>query len=558
MSSGASRPSLITSLDHWARLQPDAPFLSETDENREVTYGGFARAVARLQQAWDTDSPLTIALALPGGIPAALIWIAALTGGHRLIPCAPEATEAERRLLAARHHPHVVVVAEADEAEKFGRAGVEVVTSKELYALAAGEQWGDRRMDSAPPRALAGNARSARTGRNRRSRTGTLQLTTSGTTGEPKGVSLTADQIAWTADQVRRSHGLTTSDRGLCVLPFFHINAPVVSLSATLISGGSLVIAPRFSLHRFWGWVEDEQITWASIVPTIVALLLSTEKPAFLPGRLRFLRTASAPLPIARHLAFEERFNLPLVETYGLSEAASQVTANPVPPGVRKVGSVGLPTGVKLRICVPDRPDRERSEESVASTLRDAATGEEGEICVRGPSVISRYTGRRGARSFKDGWFRTGDLGYQDAEGYVYITGRLREVINRGGEKVSPREIEEVLLASPFVRDAAVTSEPDPLYGQRIVAYVVLAEDQDDVAGAGGRLRDFCLEHLSAYKVPETFYIVPALPRNGNGKLARRSLEAMQASPPPSLVPSDTSLLEGGANDRRRGVMVHG
>ena len=557
MSSGASRPSLTTSLEHWARLRPNAPFLSETDENREVTYGDFARAVARLQQAWDTDSPLTIVLALPGGIPSALVWIAALTGGHRLIPCAPEATEAERRLLAARHFPHVVVVAELDEAEKFGRAGMEVVTSQELYALAAGEEWRVRSTASARARMHAGKDRLASMGRTRKSRIGTLQLTTSGTTGEPKGVLLTADQIAWTADQVRESHGLTMSDRGLSVLPFFHINAPVVSLCATLISGGSLVIAPRFSLHRFWGWVEDEDITWASIVPTIVALLLSTEKPAFLPGRLRFLRTASAPLPVARHIAFEERFHLPLVETYGLSEAASQVTANPVPPGLRKVGSVGLPTGVKLRVCVPDHPDRP-AEEPVASALRDVAAGEEGEICVRGPSVISRYTGRRGARSFKDGWFRTGDLGYQDAEGYVYITGRLREVINRGGEKVSPREIEEVLLASLLVRDAAVTSEPDSLYGQRIVAYIVLADDHDDVAGVESRLRDYCLEHLSAYKVPETFYAVPALPRNGNGKLARRSLEAMQTSLAPTLVPENTSVVASGANDRCRGVMVHG
>jgi acyl-CoA synthetase (AMP-forming)/AMP-acid ligase II len=286
-------------------------------------------------------------------------------------------------------------------------------------------------------------------------------------------------------------------------------------------------------------------------------LLLSTEKPAFLPGRLRFLRSASAPLPTVRHIAFEERFDLPLVETYGLSEAASQVTANPVPPAVRKVGSVGLPTGVQLRICVPDNPEL-TGRESADSTLRNVAAGEEGEICVRGPSVISRYTGRRGASSFKDGWFRTGDLGHQDADGYVYITGRLREVINRGGEKVSPREIEEVLLASPHVRDAAVTSEPDALYGQRIVAYVVLGEDSDDEAGASSHLRDYCLERLSAYKVPETFYVVPALPRNGNGKLARRSLETMHTPPAAILVSADTGLHEGGANNRRRGVMVHG
>jgi len=329
------------------------------------------------------------------------------------------------------------------------------------------------------------------------------------------------------------------------------------------MAGSTLVIAPRFSLHRFWNWVACERITWASVVPTIVALLLSGDNPPILPDTLRFLRSASAPLPVARHLEFEERFGIPIVETYGLSEAASQVTANPVPPGRGKVGSVGLPTGVELRVCVPELDHgKARQPGTIIVSGSDGARlrsrvlvqvepGEEGEICVRGPSVITRYEGRKGDGSFTEGWFRTGDLGYQDEDGYLYITGRLREVINRGGEKVSPREIEEILLAHPGVRDAAVGGEPDPLYGQRIVAYVVLAGNHSQVGGQS--LRRYCRDHLSAYKVPEIFYLVAALPRNGNGKLARRSLASLVSQPSTRACHSQEDIYDG-----VQAALVHG
>jgi acyl-CoA synthetase (AMP-forming)/AMP-acid ligase II len=266
-----------------------------------------------------------------------------------------------------------------------------------------------------------------------------------------------------------------------------------------------------------------------------------------------------------RHLEFEERFGIPIVETYGLSEAASQITANPVPPDRGKVGSVGLPTGVELRVCVPglDPGRNRRSDTAIVSgtsgarsrahgrALIEVQLGEEGEICVRGPSVITRYEARKSGDSFTGGWFRTGDLGYQDEDGYLYITGRLHEVINRGGEKVSPREIEEVLLAHPSVRDAAVSSEPDPLYGQRIVAYVALAGDHS--LQSGQSLCRYCRDRLSAYKVPEVFYLVAALPRNGNGKLARRSLGSLVSQPSTKACHE-----QEGSYDTVQVVMAHG
>jgi acyl-CoA synthetase (AMP-forming)/AMP-acid ligase II len=524
-------PSLHRSLEHWASVQPDAPFIVEADENRAITYAGFRQAVYALRYALG-NRPQSIILALPGGIPAALVWIAALTGGHRLIPCAPETTPSERAILGRAHSPHVLVVAESHEAKAFARNKARVFTSPDLYDLAVSGRTPPDHTD--PQRQLSALS-------------GSIRLSTSGTTGEPKGVLLTEAQIAWTAVQVSTSHRLTQHDRGLCVLPFFHINAPVVSLCGSLMAGSTLIIAPRFSLHRFWDWVAYEQITWASVVPTIVALLLSGEKPAVLSDTLRFLRSASAPLPVARHLEFEERFGIPIVETYGLSEAASQVTTNPVPPGRGKVGSVGLPTGVELRVCVPelDHGTEQRSGSTNVSVSNGARSrgrdrvlvevqpGKEGEICVRGPSVITGYEGRKGEGGFTEGWFRTGDLGYRDEDGYLFITGRL------------------LLLAHPSVRDAAVGSEPDPLYGQRIVAYVVPAGDHSGVSRRS--LRRFCRDHLSAYKVPEIFYLVAALPRNGNGKLARRSLGSLISQPSTKAYRG-----EDGTYDRVQAVLAHG
>jgi acyl-CoA synthetase (AMP-forming)/AMP-acid ligase II len=348
---------------------------------------------------------------------------------------------------------------------------------------------------------------------------GRVYLTTSGTTGEPKCVVLTERQIAWTAEHVRSSHGLTTQDRGLTVLPFFHVNAPVVSLCASLLAGSTVVIGGRFSKQRFWSWVEQYEITWASIVPTIVAILLETGKPAFLPGSLRFVRTGSASLPPADLWAFEARFGIPVIETYGLSEAASQVVANPFPPGMHKPGSAGLPIGVELRICYPFTSGEEREP-------RDVAPGETGEICIAGPSVIQAYQDNKGQESFQGGWLRTGDLGYLDKDGYLFIKGRLREVINRGGENIAPREIEEVLQSYPAVREVAVVGRPDPIYGEQPVAYLTVREHWDLENAAG--LHRYAAQHLSPQKVPVDFVILDMLPRNATGKIERRLLRARE------------------------------
>ncbi len=447
--------------------------------------------------------PRTILAALPPGDTMAILWLAALTGGHQFVPISPEGTPAEWKRLETRYTPDVHVT-EAAPPETSGGMTALALTRNELDVDL--DHW-SRAADADDPTA------------GWQPREGVLHLMTSGTTGAPKGVSLSARRIAWVADQIRQNHRLTSSDRGLSVLPFFHVNAPVVSLCASLQAGAAVVIAPRFSKSRFWSWIEREQITWASVVPTIVALLLQTERPEWLPGDLRFVRSASAPLPVAHLRAFEQRFDLPLVETYGLTEAASTVAANPVPPGVHKPGSVGPALGADIRVCVPVEPDQH-------TDLRDVEPGEEGEICLFGPGIIDGYEDGAGSESFQGGWFRTGDLGRCDDEGYLYITGRLRDIIVRGGNNISPREVEEVLMEHPAVREVAVVGRPDPIQGEVPVAYVV-------VSGSPPGLEDdlcaFAVQHLSRYKVPVAFQIVDALPHAPNGKLQRRRIGEMAA-----------------------------
>jgi acyl-CoA synthetase (AMP-forming)/AMP-acid ligase II len=488
-------------LVHWATAQPEKPFLIEAETGKTLTYRQCLGAVQAMRRLLG-EEPCCILLALPGGSANAVIWLTALTGGHTLIPAAPDMPAQELNHLVSKFPPDVVIMERPEDNARLACQDARCLTHAECQAI----------LDAASPAEPLLPAVD-----------GWVCLMTSGSTGEPKGVVLEEKQIVWTADHIRQSHQLSPEDRGLAVLPFYHINAPVVSLCASLLAGSTVVIAPRFSRSQFWGWVEHFNITWASIVPTILALLLRTEKPAFLPGALRFVRTASAPLPAIQLRQFEQQFGVPVIETYGLTEAASQVCANPVPPGRHIPGSVGKPVGVSLRICRP------RTSEG-AQPLQDVAPGETGEVCIAGPNVIASYVGDQGKGAFQNGWFRTGDLGYQDAEGYVYLTGRIRDVINRGGENIAPREVEEALLAHPDVWEVVVIGQPDPLYGEQVAAHVVVvgkpwtpALEQD--------LRAHCAERLSRSKVPSVFLPTDALPRTLNGKIDRQSLRRKQATP---------------------------
>jgi long-chain acyl-CoA synthetase len=308
-------------------------------------------------------------------------------------------------------------------------------------------------------------------------------------------------------------HELGPADRVMAVLPLYHINAQIVTATAPLIHGGSLVLPHLFSATNFWSLAVAHGCTWLNVVPTMIAYLLNGPDLAALgidAAGIRFCRSASAPLPPAQHLAFEQKFGIGIIETMGLTETAAPCFSNPLAPEKRKLGSPGPAFGNEAKIIGSD-----------GATLPADAVGE---IMVRGPNVMSCYykDPAETARTLEpDGWLHTGDLGRMDADGFVFVTGRIKELIIKGGENIAPREIDEALLSHPAVADAAAVGIPDPHYGQEILACVQL---RPDAACSEAELREHCRHELGAFKTPKRFRFVSELPRGPSGKVQRLKL----------------------------------
>jgi acyl-CoA synthetase (AMP-forming)/AMP-acid ligase II len=337
-----------------------------------------------------------------------------------------------------------------------------------------------------------------------------LILHTSGSTGRPKRVPLSHANLTISAQNVARSYQLTADDVSLCVMPLFHVHGLVASTLATLGTGGIVVVPGKFSPLSFWRVAQEHGATWYSAVPTIHQLLLARVKPGDPPPagaeRLRFIRSCSASLPPQVMHDLEAAFGAPVLEAYGMTEAAHQMASNPLPPGARLPGSVGPGTDVGITI----RDDRGR----------ELPAGERGEVCIHGPNVITGYENNPEANAtafFEGGWFRTGDQGILDANGYLTLVGRLKELINRGGEKISPREIDEVLLTHPLVAEAVCFGVPHQTWGEEVAAAVVLREPV-----AENELHAFCKERLAEFKRPKQIHITEAIPRTATGKIQRR------------------------------------
>ncbi len=339
-----------------------------------------------------------------------------------------------------------------------------------------------------------------------------LILHTSGTTSRPKIVPLTQYNLCVSAHNVAATLNLNERDRCLNVMPLFHIHGLVAALLSTIGSGGSVVCTPGFSEADFFEWMDNLKPTWYTAVPTMHQAILSqteNKREVIKKNPLRFIRSSSSALPPQVMEQLEKYFSSPVIEAYGMTEAAHQMTSNPLPPLTRKPRSVGMPEGPEVAIMGQN-----------GALLR---SGETGEIVIRGANVTKGYENNPQANqdAFSNGWFRTGDHGKLDDDGYLFITGRIKEVINRGGEKVSPREVDETLMDHPAVRQAVAFAVPHPSLGEDLAAAVVLREGYNTNET---KLRKFVAHRLANFKVPTQIIMVNEIPKGPTGKLQRIGL----------------------------------
>jgi oxalate---CoA ligase len=495
------------------------PYVEHARTGRVVTFGDLRRVTTRWAGLLDdlgVRPGTTVGLAVADAVDFSMGFLGVIAAGRVAAPLDPAAPDAELASVCARVRPLVVL------SDRPAPAGVEadwVVLRRGSFDLG----------DPEPSAGVAGMPLAGVTGlppafgqpalSSSGAVAGGLVLSTSGTTGTPKLIRLTDSQLLHTARSVARHHRLTVADRGFSSLPLFHVNAEVVGLLAALVAGATVVVDDRFHRTAFWDDMARHRVTWINAVPAIVARLVPLAAGEVVPPGIRFVRSASAPLPTATLHRFEDATGLPVVETYGMTEAGSQITANPL-DGPRKPGSVGRPVGVELRVVVAEADD-------------DPSGPAVGRVEIRGPGVIGAYAGAGyEERVDDDGWLDTGDLGYVDGDGYLFLVGRADDVINRGGEKILPREVEEAILADPDVRAAVVVGWDHQVFGRVPVAFVVadgVAGDDDRPRAEAivDRLHRRCARDLSRPKRPVAFHVVAQLPAGANGKV-RRSMVAPQ------------------------------
>jgi acyl-CoA synthetase (AMP-forming)/AMP-acid ligase II len=337
-----------------------------------------------------------------------------------------------------------------------------------------------------------------------------LILHTSGSTGRPKRVPLRHFNLAVSSANIANTYALSEEDVSLCIMPLFHIHGLIGSAMSTLLSGGTLVIPTKFNALSFWRMVREYHVTWYSGVPTMHQLVLARthQKPPEADS-LRFIRSCSAPLSEELIHKIEELFGVPFVEAYGMTEASHQMTSNPLPPRHRKAGSVGVGTGLRISIM-----DKEGNHLGV---------NQRGEVAIQGANVFRGYENNpeANARAFVNGWFRTGDEGYLDADCYLHLTGRIKDIIIRAGENIAPHEIDEILLKHPAVAAAVTFGCAHPTLGEEVAAAVVLHEPNGATESA---LIKHCREFLAEYKCPSKIYLVESIPTTATGKIRRRAV----------------------------------
>ena len=445
-----------------------------------------------------------VALTLPNGPDFVLLLLAITALGAAAAPLNPGYTQAEFGFFLTDIAPRVFLIPAGRPAAAVNAAAA---TQTPLIAVEAAGSGAppELRPVSGPasPRAAspAGPQRSFEPG-------GpddvAVVLHTSGTTSRPKQVPLLQRNLMASTRTIAAHYRLSRADVSFCVMPLFHIHGLVASAFAALSAGGAVIAPRRFTAHRFWPQAREHGTTWLSAGPTLHRMILDRADEAGPPDTLRFVRSCSSALSPALLERAEGGYRVPVLEAYGMTEASHQMTSNPLPPGRRMAGSVGVPTGTEVAVIGAD-----------GAFLPD---GSPGEVVIRGPGVMSGYANNPAAtaEAFTAGWFRTGDRGLL-RDGYLFLHGRLKEMIIRGGENIAPAEIEEVLLSHPAVRDAACFGIEDDKYGELVAAAVSLQHDVE-----ASELIGHCRQRLAAFKVPARIDVLPQIPRTPTGKPQRR------------------------------------
>jgi acyl-CoA synthetase (AMP-forming)/AMP-acid ligase II len=515
-------PTSRTLLELLERAPADSTAIILPEQQLRITNAELRRqvqAVAAQLAAAGIARGDRVGIALPNGLPMIVSFLAAAAAGTAA-PLNPFYKEDEFRFFLEDTAARVLILP-PDGAEDARRAAGNRVPILTIDMDASGTVTLSRRRSSEDPTssgeagAVGSVIASAERPLDGRPFTPpnvddvALVLHTSGSTGRPKRVPLAHANLSISAQNVARCYALTADDVSLCVMPLFHVHGLVASTLATLATGGTVVVPAKFNPLSFWRVARDYGATWYSAVPTLHQLLLARSanpqgrRPAGT-ERLRFVRSCSAALPPRVMHALEEAFGAPVLEAYGMTEAAHQMASNPLPPAERKPGSVGRGTDVQIGIMDHDG--------------QLLPSGRRGEVVIKGPNVIRGYENNPEANavSFVDGWFRTGDQGYLDADGYLHLVARIKELINRGGEKISPREIDEILLAHPAVAEAVCFGVPHATWGEEVAAAVVVREpvSEEDLLA-------YCRERLADYKAPKQIHVTDAIPRTATGKIQR-------------------------------------
>ena len=512
-------------IDHAAETRPETSFLISPETGRTLSFRGLqeeARRIAVQLRQMGLERGDKVTFLMDNGLFTAQLFLGTIYGGFVSVPLNVRAGVSQLSY-ALDHCDAKVVFVEEQYAGLLSEVMAEVkrpirVVTTDVDGPGPGvETTAPGDMLSAPSPDDIG-----------------LLMYTSGSTGQPKAAMHSHRTLLAHGRNSISSHQLTAADRSLLVLPLYHINAECVTLIPTLLSGGSVVVPHRFSVSQFWDWLDDYRCTWSAVVPTIISQLLDWKDPraesraeAF--RRIRFLRSSSAPLSPALHQEFLDKFGLRLIQAMGSTEGGN-IFSNPQAPGANKLGSPGLAWGFETRII-------NREGETVP-------TGEPGEVLLRGPALMRGYykdPAGTAAAVDAEGWFHTGDLAYQDKDGYFFVVGRSKELIIKGGVNIAPKQIDEVIESHPAVLEAAAVGVPDRYVGEDLVAFVVL---RSGMTGNERELLSFCERRLGPFKTPTRIHFVADLPKGPSGKVQRLKLQEKAAQP--AAPGSDTTVRGNG------------